>query len=536
VHSLHHKRIAGNNDSSSVGFDEAECKLRHENCLRAFLVPYQRANWKGYDSVSRKISQRLLFGTVGSKCNGEKVQRIRNWALNRYCKSKRISITTLETQKHWFFYLFQEQSILNLFKKLNEIYFEHQTNKSKAIALTIQSINKRHNETLKDYSSHILPLIFFAMHEEIDDENKSIVELWQELWTEIASGDSTIRLNFDVIVDNLEQNFNNSSWLLKVQSANSIKTLATRLSSQLTEEERKRLILLLLNNISGRTFKGKERLVQALGSLCKNWKIDESTDLHLKMVDAVMKECRKEEILYRTHCLKALGEILDELKIDRFEEVYQMVWHILDKQDMGDDDTPSTSSAAAAVPSHFAVVDEKNKQKTIFINLKETVCETFGKAWPENSVETQRKYQVMFVEKCVVGLENNTRPVQLSLLVALKRFLEKLHLLAVVTADTNKEKKAKVDKQTHDDAVVLEKICKLVLSAITNVSTIPHTGLKKESLDTLLILINRLKEQNDKHELAMVQKTFAEILTTLQKDNAPEIKCRLREIEGKLKQ
>jgi proteasome component ECM29 len=146
----------------------------------------------------------------------------------------------------------------------------------------------------------------------------------------------------------------------------------------------------------------------------------------------------------------------------------------------------------------------------------------------------------MFVEKCVAGLETNTRPVQLSLLVALKRFLEKLHLLSSPTADTstvsNKEKKPKVEEPHADDAAILDKICQLVLSAIANVSVIPHTGLKKEALDTLLILINRLKDKDNKTELALVHKTFADILVTLQKDHAPEIKCRLREIESKLKQ
>jgi proteasome component ECM29 len=311
---------------------------------------------------------------------------------------------------------------LNLFKKLNEIYFEHQSNKSKAVALTIQAINKRHNEILKDYSQYILPLIFFAMHEEINDENKSIIELWQELWNEVASGDSAIRLNLNVIVENLEQNLENSSWLLKAQSANSIKTLATRLTSQLTDDERKRLIDLLLNNISGRTFKGKERLVQALASLCKNWKIDSSSDLHLKLVDAVMKECRKEEPVYRTHSLKALGEILDELKlVDRFEEVYQMVWFLLDKQDLNDGESSTSSSS-----SQSNIVDEKNKQKIIFINLKETVCEVLGKAWPANSVETQRKYQVILSLSIIIE-----KKIQLELIGTVISFLFYCQLISV---------------------------------------------------------------------------------------------------------
>lgn len=64
---------------------------------------------------------------------------------------------------------------------------------------------------------------------------------------------------------------------------------------------------------------------------------------------------------------------------------------------------------------------------------------------------------------------------------------------------------------------------------------IPHTGLKKEALSIVLILVKKLIEINNQTELNLVKKTFGEILVTLQKDSAPEIKCRIKDIEDKLK-
>lgn len=66
-------------------------------------------------------------------------------------------------------------------------------------------------------------------------------------------------------------------------------------------------------------------------------------------------------------------------------------------------------------------------------------------------------------------------------------------------------------------------------------SAIPHTGLKKEALNIVLTLSSRLIEKQAINELAMLKKTFDEILVTLQRDNAPEIKIRLKDIEDKLK-
>nr|XP_019552043.2 proteasome-associated protein ECM29 homolog [Aedes albopictus] len=424
----------------------------------------------------------------------------------------------------------KEQSIVRLFAKLQELYFEQQSNR--AVPLTIQAINKRHQEVLKDYSSNVLPLMFFAMHEEVNEDNKATIELWQELWHDINTGDAGLRMNLDVILQILESKLNDPSWLLKAQAGNAINTLATKLNTNLDDAVRLKLIDLILVNVSGRTFKGKEKLLHALASLCKNLKKD--TNHYVQIIDAVMKECRKEDPVYRTHALKALGNILDELKEDRFEEVYNMVWHILDKQDLSDGDKDDKDVVSS---------DEKNKQMLIFVNLKETVCETLGKAWPEHSIETQKRYQVMFVEKCVQCLKLNTRQVQMCLLQALGRFLERLHLFKKQEGDTaveeNREKKAKVDS---DGGEILENICKTVLSAIVDVAGIPHTGLKKEALNIMLILINKLKAKEPSQttttngtELAMVRQTFEQIATLLQKDAAPEVKCRLKDIEDKLK-
>lgn len=315
---------------------------------------------------------------------------------------------------------------------------------------------------LKDYSEHILPLIFFAMHEPITDENRALIESWKEVWIDVSPGDSGIRMNLESISPMLEKSLEQPSWSVKAQAANAMNTIATRLGKNLDHAERNRMINSLLQSISGRTFQGKEHLLQALASLCTGLQKDNS-QIHQQIIDAVMKECSKEEPIYRTFALKAIGDILEELKEDRFEEVYNMIWYLIDKKDLaaatGEDDDKHMST------------EDRSKRAMIFITLKETVCETLGKAWPAGR-ETQQKYQVMFVERCVQCLQNNTRPVQLALLVALDKFVERLRILDAAsgeqsaTSETAQEKKLKYD---GSDAI-LERICKDILSAVVSVS------------------------------------------------------------------
>lgn len=59
---------------------------------------------------------------------------------------------------------------------------------------------------------------------------------------------------------------------------------------------------------------------------------------------------------------------------------------------------------------------------------------------------------------------------------------------------------------------------------------IPHTGLRKEALNIILVLIKHL---SDIKHLAIVRENFEENLSKFQKDSAPEIRCRLKDIEEK---
>ncbi|KAH8398984.1 hypothetical protein KR222_007687, partial [Zaprionus bogoriensis] len=435
--------------------------------------------------------------------------------------------------------LAKEQSIKNLFAKLDELYMDQPHNRS--IAQTIQAINKRHHELLKDYMDCMLPLIFFAMHEEQNEENKPNIELWKDLWNDISPGDAGIRLNLHVIIPKLESSLTDASWSRKAQAANVIQNIATRLSTSLEEADRVRLIKLLLSGLQGRTFEGKERLLQALAALCKN--LDRQHEICGSIIEAAMREARKQEPVYRTKALAALGEILDLLEADRFEEVYNMIWYLLEKKelraaDSDDDDEPSCSSAKKDLSA-----DERNKRAQTLNKLKEIVWETLGKSWPKHAINTQHRYQLFFAENCTSILSESTRPVQVSLLAALTKYIERLYIFdetaklpEVPLVRDNLEKKPKTETpaslQTRE--AIVQKICNDVLAAVTLAAGVPHTGLKKEALNIVLMLIKRLSPERDQATLALLKQNFESNLVKFQRDSAPEVRCRIKDIEEKL--
>ncbi|EDW09599.1 proteasome-associated protein ECM29 homolog [Drosophila mojavensis] len=435
--------------------------------------------------------------------------------------------------------LAKEQSIKNLFAKLDELYMEQPNNRS--IALTIQSINKRHHELLKDYMDCLLPLIFFAMHEEQNEENKANIELWKDLWMDISPGDAGIRVNLHVILPKLESSLTDASWSRKAQAANVIQNIAVRLGSSLETADRVRLIKLLLSGLQGRTFEGKERLLQALAALCKH--LDRQHEICPSIIDAAMREARKQEPVYRTMALGALGDILDVLEADRFEEVCNMIWYLLEKKELRAVDSDDDDEAGCSgIARKDLTADERNKRAQTLNKLKEVVWETLGKAWPKHAIETQHRYQLFFAENCTSILSESTRPVQVSLLAALTKYVERLYIFDetaqlpdIALERNNLEKKPKTEApplQTRE--AIVQKICSDVLAAVTLAAGVPHTGLKKEALNIVLMLIKRLSLTRDQSTLALLKQNFEANLSKFQRDSAPEVRCRIKDIEEKL--
>jgi proteasome component ECM29 len=332
-------------------------------------------------------------------------------------------------------------TIASLFKKFNKLYFDDQPGNSKSIAQSLTAINTKHHDMLRDNAPSILPLMLFAKHEDGGDEQKG-VGMWRELWLDVNFGDSLMAAHIGDVTVLLESSLNHQSWLLKAQSGRCIEHVAKRLGPELKGDARSHLVELLLTGISGRTFSGKEHLVEAAIALCQPGE----TTQNEQIVNAVLRECRKDEKVYKTKVIRCLGLVLERLDTEnRFEDVHEIVWSLLEQSINQQEEDAS--------------MEERNKEKIAIINLKEAACECLGKAWPspkaKNAVETQRKYQLTIMKKLTDCLKLNTRSIQKSLLVALSAFIQKSYLL---------------EEKAVDDGDNLRKICDLVMANVVEVS------------------------------------------------------------------
>ncbi|XP_012280899.1 proteasome-associated protein ECM29 homolog isoform X2 [Orussus abietinus] len=410
----------------------------------------------------------------------------------------------------------KESSLEKLFNMLNTWYMEREDDTIRlAIGQTLQSINTHNQEILRNYSDIVMPLTFFAMHAEKVPGNEATIELWTDLWGDISPGtEMGIRQHLTAITTILNSSLESASWTTKAQAANAVSTVATKLGSSIDEEARSTLLKILTNGLRGRTWNGKERLLNGLATLACNSKeaVSKDTELLETIVESLHKESKKEAIEYRRYALKAFSDVLHELQIDRFSQVHDIAQEVLLKVTIKEDDDEEKS------------LTERTKKKEDILKLQETLYEALGKAWPSNK-ETQDKYCLQFVTHCYEVLPKSTRTLQVAILTMLNLFVDKLVLLQIDATQTSPK-----DKET------LKSICDVLEKILRHSMGISkYTRIRKEALNIVFSLSRRFRDTKNITHLENLTTLFTEVLPDLSGDNQPEIRSRVIDIKDMLK-
>ncbi|CAG2057306.1 unnamed protein product [Timema podura] len=205
----------------------------------------------------------------------------------------------------------------------------------------------------------------------------SSVGVWEEIWHELTPGtESGIRQNVSGICELLKTALESPSWTMKAQAARGVSTVASKMGAALSVGHRDSLIDILMTGLGGRTWTGKENLLKALSTIvtnCKDSLREVSSQVRMEaMLDVILRESRKEQPFYKKHALHALGDVLRDLEVDRFDEVYDAVKDIFKEREPGSENKEDVEE------------EEVSGTRSERLLLTETVYETLGKAWPSN--------------------------------------------------------------------------------------------------------------------------------------------------------
>uniref|UniRef100_A0A452SA85 Ecm29 proteasome adaptor and scaffold n=1 Tax=Ursus americanus TaxID=9643 RepID=A0A452SA85_URSAM len=325
----------------------------------------------------------------------------------------------------------RDSSTEKLLQKLNGWYMEKEEPIYKtACALTVHAIGRYSPDVLKSHAREVLPLAFLGMHEIAEEEKseKEECDLWTEVWQENVPGSfGGIRLYLQELITITQKALQSQSWKMKAQGAIAMASIAKQTSS-LAPPYLGMILSALLQGLAGRTWAGKEELLKAIAcvvtacsaELEKPVPSQPSTN---EILQAVLKECCKENLKYKIVAISCAADVLKATKEDRFQEFSDIVIPLIKKN------SPESTGVRTTKNE-----DENEKEKELQLECLLGAFESLGKAWPRN-VETQRCYRQELCKLMCERLKLSTWKVQLGVLQSMNAFFQGLMLLEEEHAD-----------------------------------------------------------------------------------------------------
>uniref|UniRef100_A0A8P4G7D9 Proteasome-associated protein ECM29 homolog n=1 Tax=Dicentrarchus labrax TaxID=13489 RepID=A0A8P4G7D9_DICLA len=412
----------------------------------------------------------------------------------------------------------KDSSVEKLLLKLNSWYLEKEELVYKSsCALTVHAISHYSPDVLKGHAGVALPLAFLGMHQAAGpDEEKGEshdATLWAEVWQENVPGSfGGIRLYMTELIAITQKALQSQSWKMKAQGAAAMATVAKEQTGSLVAPHLGMVLTALMHGLSGRTWAGKEELLKAIGSVVSKC----STELQKpcagqptisEVLEVVLKECRKESLVYKMAALRCVGDVLQSSQEDRFRDMAEILLPLIKK---------SCPESGAASPRSLEDDDDRDvKEKELQTEALLCAFETLGKAWPRNP-QTQACFQVEVCNLMCEKLKLSTWKVQLGVLQSMKAYFKGLLLLE------------KGNKDLNVLSQILTETCAALTYPLENKS---YSSVRTEALSVVDLIVKRTGESEQWDCVSVKSREqLQRSLSTLQSDSRPDLRDKAQEL------
>ncbi|KAM9449576.1 proteasome adapter and scaffold protein ECM29 [Clarias gariepinus] len=413
----------------------------------------------------------------------------------------------------------KDSSVEKLLQKLSTWYLEKEEAMYKSsCCLTVHAISQYSPDVLKAHAGVALPLAFLGMHQQSDEHGDGAdANLWAEVWQEHVPGSfGGIRLYMTELIAITQRALQSQSWKMKAQGGTAMATIAKQQTGSLVAPHLGMVLTALLQALAGRTWAGKEELLKAIGSVVSQC----SAELQKpaigqptmrQVLDTVLKECKKESLVYKMAALRSAANILEAAKEDRFQEMAAILFPIIRK---------SQPASAGSTKRHDDDDDDEDvKERELKADVLLCAFEALGKAWPKN-VDTQNRYQAEVCRLMCDRLKLSTWRVQLGVLQCMKAFYQGLLLL---------------EKDHQNSQVLTELLSETCTSLASPLENRSYSSIRTEALTILELLLKRI-EESDQWD-CLCEKSRQQLqrsLATMETDSRPELKDKAQTLRRKI--
>ncbi|XP_075681729.1 proteasome adapter and scaffold protein ECM29 [Rhinoderma darwinii] len=404
----------------------------------------------------------------------------------------------------------RDTSTEKLLQKLSGWYMEKEELTYRAgCTLTVHAISRYSPDVLKNHSGMVLPLAFLAMHEVSEEEKgeKEDSNLWREVWQENVPGSISggIRLYMKELIDISQKALQSPSWKMKSQGAAAMASIAKQQTGSLVPPHLGMVISTLLQGLPGRRWTGKEELLKAIGTVVSSCskQLKEPVPAQPSIEDiiqAVLKECRKENVKYKIIALKCAADVLESTKEDRFQELAEILFPLIKKA--------SRETMGARSPKEEED-DENEKAKELHTESLLCAFSTLGKAWPRNA-DTQRCYRFEVCKLMCERLKLSTWKVQHAVLQSMNAYFQGLLIL----------------EKEHLDITALKEILTEASPVLAHsLENKNYASVRTEAISVIETLLKKLEDSEQWESLTLDNRNLLiTSLSTMEMDSRPDLR------------
>ncbi|KAK7161946.1 hypothetical protein R3I94_004573 [Phoxinus phoxinus] len=412
----------------------------------------------------------------------------------------------------------KDGSVEKLLQKLNTWYLEKEEVLYKSTCcLVVHAISHYSPDVLKAHAGVGLPLAFLGMHQEAEEEKGESAEanLWAEVWQDHVPGSfGGIRLYMTELIAITQRALQSQSWKMKAQGAAAMATIAKQQTGSLVAPHLGMVLSALLQGLAGRTWAGKEELLKAVGSVVSKCSVElqkpaVGQPTVSEVLDLVLKECKKESLVYKMAALRSAADILESTEVDRFQEITDIVLPLIKKN----------QPARAGSPRHNDDEDDDVKARELQTEVLLCAFETLGKAWPK-TIQSQNEFQNEVCRLMCDRLKLSTWRVQLGVLRAMKVFYQGLLLL---------------DKEHQNAAVLTEMLSETCTALAAPLENKSYSSVRTDALVVVELLLKRIEESDQWECLSeRSRQQLQRSLATMETDSRPDLKDKAQTMRRKI--
>lgn len=215
-------------------------------------------------------------------------------------------------------------AIIDYSKHINKLYFESEDEKGRELAsISSETVTKYSGDKFESVALAFLPLVFIGKH----DDYKPVRKNFEREWNENTSGNNnSIKLYLSEIQQFFKQYINSNKFEIRKTLGKSIGDLANVIDNlnQLSRETVEGLIEILIEANKGKSWDGKESILEALVIFSIKAKpfLQDNPEMLEKVYRVMIVESKRKNKRYQKHVILLVGKFIHEFPQPELIEVY----------------------------------------------------------------------------------------------------------------------------------------------------------------------------------------------------------------------